>query len=567
MPEQKPMNRAPGAEPQREPRPQYDAVVVGAGLGGVYAIYRLLREGLSVLCLEAAGGLGGVWLHNRYPGARVDVESFDYCYQFSRDLFDTWRWSERYASQGEILRYINHVADRFDLRRHVRFNAALESAQWRPEFARYDLTVSGGRRISARFLVMATGNLSAPRAPSFSGLLRFRGEWVQSSRWPDRDVAIKDRRVAVVGTGSSGVQIVPVVAREARHLYVFQRTPNYSVPARNGPLDGSAINAMVADFGTRRERLLSTRAGNTAGLDAVKRYDQYTPDERAARLAHVWSLGGQRLNRVFTDQGVDSGVNDVVADFVRDRIREVVKDPETAEALCPRDHPIGTRRLCMDSGYYETFNRSNVTLVDASVSPIEEITESGIRTRSGDYAVDLIIFALGFHAFRGAMDRIAIRNPAGEHPTDCWKRGPRTLLGLMTTGFPNFFFLTGPGSPSVLANMVLMNEEHVNFVAEMIAHMRKHDFAIVEPRPEAVSWWTEQVSAAASKLLRLHIANYMVHVNGDGSRVFMPYAGGIDAFSRTCRQIADENYACFSFARSAPTMGMSSGERSSTSVS
>jgi cation diffusion facilitator CzcD-associated flavoprotein CzcO len=536
-------------------------------LGGIYAIYRLLREGYSVLGLEAAGAPGGVWLHNRYPGARVDVESFDYCYQFSRELFDAWRWSERYASQNEILRYINHVADRFDLRRHIRFNAALESAYWRPERACYDLTVSGGQQISTRFLVMATGNLSAPREPSFLGLSRFRGEWVQSSRWPDRDVAIRGRRVAVIGTGSSGVQIVPVVAREAKHLYVFQRTPNYSVPARNGPLDGRTIDAMVANFGTRRDRLLSTRAGNTAGLDSVRRYDEYTPEERAARLAHVWSLGGQRMNRVFADQGVDSQVNEVVADFVRDKIRDTVKDPKTAEALCPRDHPIGTRRLCMDSGYYETFNRSNVTLVDASASPIKEITESGIRTSDGEYAVDLIIFALGFHAFRGAMDQITIRNPAGEHPTDSWKFGPRTLLGLMTTGFPNFFFLTGPGSPSVLANMILMNEEHVNFVVELIAHMRQQDFTIVAPRPEAVAWWTDQVSAAAGKLLRLQIENYMVHVNDDGSRVFMPFAGGIDEFSRICRRIAAENFACLSFARSAASMEMSYGERNSRPAS
>jgi cation diffusion facilitator CzcD-associated flavoprotein CzcO len=540
----------PGSAHAERSRPsQSDVVVVGAGLGGIYAILRLVRQGLTVVGLEAASDVGGVWKHNRYPGARVDVESFDYCYQFSTDLFCEWRWSERYASQDEILRYIHHVVDRFDVRRHIRFNTALLGARWRPTEACYDLVTSNAETLSCRFLVMATGNLSAPRAPAFPGLEDFKGEWVQASRWPDHPVEIENRNVAIIGTGSSGVQMVPVVAERAKRLYVFQRTPNYSVPARNGPLDGEKLDDMIANVERRRELLVSTKAGNTAGLAKVLRYGEYTDEERQNRLDRQWVIGGQGMNRVFADQGVDESVNRVVADFVRSKIKATVTDPMTAEALCPRDHPIGTRRLCMDTNYYETFNRANVRLINVAADPIERMTPHGIKTRDADYAVDLIIFALGFHAFRGAMDRIDIRNDSGAHPTDDWDRGPRTLLGLMTTGFPNFFFLTGPGSPSVLANMVLMNEEHVNFVGDLIGYMERNGFATVTPTPEAIEWWTQEVSNAASKLLRLGVNNYMVHVNEDGSRVFMPYVGGLDAFARICRDIAEKGFEGFAFDR------------------
>ncbi|HVY86169.1 MAG TPA: NAD(P)/FAD-dependent oxidoreductase [Caulobacterales bacterium] len=532
----------------------YDVVVVGAGFGGLYAIERLRREGLSVLALESASGVGGVWFHNRYPGARVDIESLDYCYQFSPELFREWRWSERYAAQDELLRYLNFVADRFDLRRHIQFNTTLLSAHWRSDEARYALMTDRGEALSCRFLVLATGNLSAARKPNFPGLESFEGEWVQSSHWPERDVRIDGRRVAVIGTGSSGVQAVTAIAPRAQHLAVFQRTPNFSVPAGNAPLSDDAY-ANALDQTDRREALLATPVGSVFGLPPpLLPYADYSEAERVARLEAQWTLGGQGMNRVFADQGVNAAVNKVVSDFVRAKIRAIVRDPKVAELLCPHDHPIGTRRLVLDTGYYDTFNRDNVTLVSIASDPIEQITPSGIQLRSGaTYEADLIVFALGFHAFRGAMERIDFRNAGGATVGDAWRRGPRTMLGLMTAGFPNLFHLTGPGSPSVLANMALMNEQHVDFVAALIAHMREGGFATVDPEPAAQDAWTAEVAQAASKLLRLNVDNYMVHVNADdGSRVFMPYTGGLGRFNDVCRAIAADGFKGFTFGGTAP---------------
>jgi len=531
-------------------RTAYDVIVVGAGLGGLYALHRFGQIGLAVLGLEQASGVGGVWFHNRYPGARVDVESLDYCYYFSPELYRDWRWTERYASQPELLAYLNHVADRFDLRRRILFETALARAQWLPEAARYAVETSDRQKLSCRFLVMATGNLSAARSPDFPGLASFRGEWVQASHWPDRKVALAGRRIAVIGTGSSGVQAIPALAEQASHLTVFQRSPNFSVPARNLALDEAKFREAAADVPGRRRALLQTRAAISSNLGPALPFAAYSMAEREDRLERQWALGGQGMNRVFADQGIDRHSNDAVADFVRAKIRQIVKNPETAERLCPYDHPIGSRRLCVDTDYYATYNRDNVTLVDISKDPIQRITETGIQTASTHYEIDLIVFAIGFHAFRGALDQVEIRNEKGETPTAHWDRGPRTYLGLMTCGFKNFFFLTGPGSPSVLANMVLMNEEHVNFAAGLIAHMAAHGFATVEPEPAAQAAWTGTVAEAASKLLRLGVKNYMVHVNeDDGSRVFMPYVGGLDRYAEICRGVADGLYQGFAFGR------------------
>jgi cation diffusion facilitator CzcD-associated flavoprotein CzcO len=529
--------------------PAYDVIVVGAGIGGLYAIHRLRAQGLKVLGLESAASVGGVWFHNRYPGARVDVESIDYCYYFSPELYGSWHWSERYAGQPELQRYFNHVADRFDIRRHILFKTPLTAARWRPEQARYDVEAGAGQRFTCRFLVMATGNLSAARKPDFVGLEDFKGEWVQTSHWPDREVELKGRRIAVIGTGSSGVQTIAEVAGEASRLYVFQRSPNFAVPAQNSPFDEvkfAEINA--GGIPGRRAYLLTTTAAITGQLPSTLPFVAYSDAERLARLERQWAYGGQGMNRVFTDQGMNKAANDFVADFVRDKIRAIVKNPETAEKLCPTDHPIGSRRLCIDTNYYATYNRENVTLVDITADPIERITATGIQTAAAHYEVDLIIFALGFNAFRGAMERVDIRNEKGQTPTQLWNRGPRTLLGLMTAGFPNFFFLTGPGSPSVLANMVILNEEHVNFVAGLIAHMDEAGLATVEPDEAAQENWGGEVAAAASRLLRLGVKNYMVHVNDDdGLRVFMPYVGGMNRYLDICRETAAAGYAGFNF--------------------
>lgn len=532
-----------------EQHKKLDVIVVGAGIGGIYALHRLRQQGLLVMGLESATGVGGVWFHNRYPGARVDVESCEYCYHFSAELYGAWRWTERYAAQPELLRYFNFVVDHLALRPLIRFDTPLKSARWHPEEARYHVLTATGEAFTCRFLVMATGNLSAARTPDFAGLASFEGEWVQTSHWPDGEVELAGRRIAVIGTGSSGVQTIPVVAEVAEHVTVFQRSPNYSVPAHNGPADEVRFATIAADVPATRNALLATRAGNSSGVPPFLSYAEFTEEERWARMEQQWAYGGQGMNRVFTDQGTDTAVNEVVSNFVRGKIREIVRDPETAEKLCPSDHPIGSRRLCVDTNYYATYNRDNVTLVDIGADPIERITPKGIRTASGkEYGLDLIIFALGFNAFRGAMDAVDIRNEKGETPTGRWNRGPRTFLGLMTEGFPNFFFMTGPGSPSVLSNLVLMNEEHANFVSNLIAYMDEHGYDRAVPSAEAVDGWGETVAAAASKLLRLGVKNYMVHVNeDDGSRVFMPFTGGVNGYLAHVQEIVANGYSGLAF--------------------
>jgi len=530
----------------------YDVIVVGAGIGGLYALHRFGQLGLAVLGLEQASGVGGVWFHNRYPGARVDVESLDYCYHFSPELYREWAWTERYAAQPELLAYLTHVADRFELREKILFETALTRAQWRPETSRYTVETSTGLRFTCRFLVMATGNLSAARKPDFPGLDSFKGEWVQASHWPERTVELAGRRIAVIGTGSTGVQLIPVLAEQARHLTVFQRSPNFSVPARNSPIDSAKFAEAAADVAARRAALLQTRAAISSNLGPAQPFAAYSPEERQDRLERQWALGGQGMNRVFADQGIDQKVNDAVADFVRAKIRAIVKNPDIAARLCPTDHPIGSRRLCVDTNYYETYNRDNVTLVDIGADPIERITTTGIQTATSHHEIDLIVFAIGYHAFRGALDQVDIRNEYGKTPTAGWDRGPRTLLGLMPGGFKNLFILTGPGSPSVLANMVLMNEEHVNFVAGLIAHMDANGFATVEPDAASVASWSATVAEAASRLLRLGVKNYMVHVNqDDGSRVFMPYVGGLDHYTEICRATEAGAYPGFVFGQTA----------------
>ncbi|HXC38384.1 MAG TPA: NAD(P)/FAD-dependent oxidoreductase [Burkholderiales bacterium] len=526
----------------------HDVVVVGAGFGGLYGVYRFRQMGLSVLGFEGGGGVGGVWYHNRYPGARVDVESYDYCYYFSQELYREWKWSEKYATQPELMRYLNHVADRFDIRRHFRFNTWVTGAQWNPDAGRYDVTTSTGLCVTARFLVMATGQLSAARKPEFEGLDRFKGEWVQTSHWPEREVKLAGRRVAVIGTGSSGVQTIPEVAKVAQHLYVFQRSPNFSVPAWNGPMDDSLWQEIRKDVPAEREGLY-VHPGCSHIQRGLRPATDLSPQEQRELLEAAWARGGHGMGAIFSDQTVNKDTNDLVANFVRDKIRSIVKDPAVAEKLCPFDHPIGTRRLCVDTNYYATYNRDNVTLVDVREHPIRRLTETGIELSDGShYAVDLIIFALGFHAFTAPLSNAGIRNEKGETPAGRWKRGPRTLLGITTAGFPNLFFPTGPGSPSVLANMAPQNEFHIDWIADCIDYMRKHGHRTVEPTVDGEGRWTAHVAEVSDKLLRRQVNNYMVHINEDGSRIFIPYVGGMDRFARQANEIAAKGYEGFSFA-------------------
>jgi cation diffusion facilitator CzcD-associated flavoprotein CzcO len=527
------------------PELDYDVVVVGAGLGGIHAVHRFSQAGCLVAGLEGAPGVGGVWYHNRYPGARVDVESLNYCF-FDPDLFRDWRWNERYASQPEILAYLEFVAARYDVHRLYSFSTWVVSAQWDPDSDCYVIRTDTGRTLRARFLVMTTGQLSEARDPAFPGLEEFQGRWVQTSHWPEEDVPVEDRRIAVIGTGSSGVQVSTALADVAGHLYVFQRTPNYSVPARNGPFDEERFQ----DYCGRVEDVQRTLLGRANGTDMptaeVSAYD-LTPEQRLSLLEERWAHGGHTMNLVFTDQNTDIAVNEIVAEFVRDKVRETVDDPETAERLVPDRYPMGSRRLIVDTGYYEIFNRDNVTLVDLGREPLVRFTSSGIQTQDAHYDIDLAVFALGFDAFTGALDKAHIRNEHGEQPSDRWKRGPRTYLGLMTAGFPNLFIVTGPGSPSVLANMVLDNVQHTDFICGLLWHMTRQGLTRVEPTLEAEDEWTAHVAEVAEPFIRLTVQNYMVHVNQDGSRVFIPYIGGLSRYVETCERVAAAGYTGFAF--------------------
>ena len=524
----------------------YDVAVVGAGAGGIYAIHKFKQEGFSVVGFEGAPDVGGVWYHNRYPGARVDIESYFYCFP-DEGLYPRWTWKERYPAQPEILAYLNFAADSWGVRPHIRFSAWVTGAEWEPLADRYRITASNGESVTARFLVMASGQLSKARTPAFPGLEDFKGRWVQTSHWPTDHVETEGKRIAVIGTGSSGVQAIPALARVAESVTVFQRTANYSVPAQNGPLDQEKWTDLAGRVTEMREEILHHPTGSDIPLGAGPA-NAYSPAEQTALLHERWARGGHTMNAVFSDQGTDIHTNTLVADFVRERVREIVRDPEKADILTPRAYPIGTRRLCVDTGYYEAFNRSNVSLVDINRDPIERITAAGIRTKDHEFDFDLIVFALGFEAFTGALNEANIRNEFGEQPSDRWTRGPRTLLGLMTQGFPNLFILTGPGSPSVLANMILDNVQHVDFVAGLLQHMS----LLGQTRVEAETWaqdeWTEHVAEAASSLLRLNVENYMVHVNRhDGTRVFMPYVGGLDQYVARCDKVVADGYAGFAF--------------------
>ena len=525
----------------------YTVVVVGAGMGGIYALHRFAELGHSVHGFDGASGVGGVWHHNGYPGARVDLESHSYSFMFDEDLYAGWEWSERYAGQPEIRRYLNYVADRLDVRRNLSLSTWVTSAQWRPDENVYDLTTDTGRKIKARYLVLATGNLSKPRDPDFLGLDEYEGEWHQSSHWPQTPVPIAGRKVAVIGTGSSGVQAATEVAKTAEHLYVLQRTPNYSIPARNQPADKRKHDRLAKKVRQLRDESYATPVGYVMQGFAGKASD-FLPEQQQQILESRWAFGGQTLLGTFTDQGTDIEVNNIVANFVRDKIRDMIDDPAIAERLMPNSYPIGVRRLCIDTGYYPIFNQSNVTLIDLRSDPLVRFTKNGFRTEAGDYEVDLVIFALGFEAFTGAIDQMNITNERGERPSERWKRKPQTYLGLTTHGFPNLFMLTGPQSPSVLANFFVGNNYHVDLVGDLIAHADRHGATRIEPTLEAEEQWGDHCNAIAEPLLRRLVDNYMVQVNRyDGSRFFIPYAGGFDKYVRRVQEMLSDDFQGFEF--------------------
>ena len=522
-----------------------DAVIVGAGFAGLYMLHRLRGLGLSVRVFEAGKGVGGTWYWNRYPGARCDVESMDYSYSFSDELQQEWRWTERYSAQPEILKYINHVADRFDLRRDITFSTRVTAAVFDEQANRWDVTTDTGEQVSARFCIMATGCLSTAQLPDFKGRESFEGKTYHTGHWPHEGVDFTGQRVGIIGTGSSAIQSIPIIAGQAAHLYVFQRTPNFSVPAHNAPLDPEYERHVKSNYADFRRQARESRIGFV-----VERNEQsaleVSHEERLREYEKRWNRGGLGFAATYTDLQTSKDANDTAAEYFRDKIRSLVRDPALGEALVPQHYPLGTKRLCVDTGYYETFNRDNVTLVDIRKAPIEEITPHGLKTRDESYEFDSIVFATGFDAMTGALMSIDLRGRDGKTIQQKWAEGPRTYLGVSIAGFPNLFIITGPGSPSVLSNMIVSIEQHVDWIADCITRLREHGQARIEATVEAEDAWVEHVNEVGNMTLYPQANSWYMGANIPGKpRIFMPYIGGVGAYRQKCDDVAAKNYEGF----------------------
>jgi cyclohexanone monooxygenase len=507
-------------------------------------LHRLRGLGMSARVFEAGSGVGGTWYWNRYPGARCDVESMQYSYSFSPELQQEWQWSELFASQPEILRYANHVADRFDLRRDIQFNTRVTQAHFDRTAHRWEVRTDRGDVVSARHCVMATGCLSNARVPDFPGLDRFNGKTYHTGHWPHEGVDFTGKRVGVIGTGSSAIQAIPVIAQQAAHVTVFQRTPNFSIPSRNGPMTDTYAESWKSDYPTHREKARHMRTGilnNPNDVSALELSDA----ERQRIFEERWAAGGTNFMAAFNDLIFDAQANDTAANFVRDKIRAMVRDPAIAELLAPKNHPISTKRICVDTDYYTTYNRDNVTLVDARTTPVSELTEGGLRAGDTEYEFDAIVFATGFDAMTGALTSIDIAAD-GMTLRQKWEGGPTTYLGLMTAGFPNLFMITGPGSPSVLSNMMVSIEQHVDWIADCVAYLRAHRLDCIEATQAAEDAWVAHGNEVAHTTLYPLANSWYMGVNIPGKpQVFMPYIGGVGTYRDTCDEIAAEGYRGF----------------------
>jgi len=529
---------------------KYDMLIVGAGFAGLYQLYRAREMGLRTRVLEAGDGVGGTWFWNRYPGARCDVESLDYSYSFNPELEQEWVWSERYAPQEEILRYINHVADRFALRPDIQLNTRVTAARFKDEEGQWEVRTETGERLFATYLVMATGALSAPQRPKLEGLDSFAGAVYHSAQWPKEGVDFTGKRVAIIGTGSSAVQMTPVIAEQAAQLAVFQRTANFSVPAHNVAFTPEALQAAKARYPERR--ILGREAITGQFLNAnTKAAAEMTDEEKLAELEYRWkgAGGGFRMLRTFADQMSNEQTNRLVAEFVRAKIREKVRDPRKAELLCPKDDlPFGAKRLCVDSHYYETFDRDNVDIVDVRATPIAAATPRGLRTIEREYDFDAIIFATGFDAMTGALLAIDIRGSGGVPLREHWKDGPMTYLGLSIAGYPNMFVIAGPGSPSVLSNVVHSIETHVDWIMRLVRRMDARGSNRVEATREAEASWVRRCADEAGKTLYPRANSWYVGANVPGKpRVFMAFVSGVPTYRRIIERVEANDYEGFKF--------------------
>lgn len=530
----------------RTPPPYFDAIVVGAGFAGLFMLYRLRELGLSVVSFDAAGDVGGTWYWNRYPGARCDIESMQYSYSFSQELQQDWVWTERFATQQEILRYLNHVADRFDLRRLIKFNTFVSGATFNAADSVW-IVNAGHEEVAARFCIMASGCLSSANVPSIAGYDDYAGRVYHTSRWPQEEVDFTGQSVAVIGTGSSGIQVIPEIAKRASRVVVFQRTPNYVIPARNAPLSKHEERRWKIRYAELRDVARYTKTG-TIHIEGRQSALSVSEEERERQFQARWDQGGAGFLRAFTDLATNEQANEMAAEFVRRKIREIVEDPRTRETLLPKNFPIGAKRICVATDYFETFNRRNVELVDLQRSPIKRMVPSGIETTAGTTDVDSVVFATGFDAVTGPLLRMVITGRGQLTLQDKWTAGPRTYLGLMVAGFPNLFMITGPGSPAVISNVVVSIEQHVNWIAGCISYARSQAAGVVEAELDAEDLWTAHVSELASNTFFLKTDSWYLGANIPGKpRVFMLYAGGVGNYRRKCDEVVANGYQGFRF--------------------
>ena len=535
---------------------KFDVVIVGAGFAGMYMLHRLRKLGLSTVVFEAGDDVGGTWYWNRYPGARCDAESLAYSFSFSSELEQEWEWSERYAPQPEILEYARHVSRRFDLRKDIHFETRVMSAHYQDDSLNWQLETDKGDSVVASFCVMATGCLSVPQLPDIPGVQNFKGNLYQASKWPHEPVSFKNQKVGIIGTGSSGIQAIPVIAEEAEHLTVFQRTPNFSVPAKNEPLDQNWVDEFKKNYRAHRENHKHA-IGSGFGDLKIEPIDepmepvlrsQLSEDQATQILEDAWVTGGAKFMGAIGDQLMNEEANQFAKEFVHRKIHETVADKDTANLLCPTNHPIGTRRICVDIGYYETYNRENVTLVSVKDNPIEEITESGVMVNGELTALDTLVLATGFDAMTGALLNMDIRGKDGLALSEKWHAGPRSYLGIAVADFPNLFTITGPGSPSVLSNMMVSIEQHVDWMIDCLAHMKEQDLKVFEAQSQAEDQWVSHVNDVASMTLFPKGGSWYLGANVKGKpRIFMPYAAGVGAYREVCDQVTAKGYEGFTF--------------------
>lgn len=522
-----------------------DVVVIGAGFSGMYALHRL-RNNYRVICLEAGDGVGGTWYWNRYPGARVDLESMQYSYGFDEDLQQEWSWPEMFSAQPDLERYANHVADRFKLRDQIRFSSRVNRLRFDEDEDRWHVSTDRGDHFVCKYVVAAAGSLDATNIPNWPGRESFKGQTYHTSRWPKEGVDVAGKRVGIIGTGSTGIQLIPALAETAGHVTVFQRTPNYSMPSGNRPVDPEYEREWKDNYAERRARTFRTPTGYLADYSEHSIFE-YAPAEQQRLLEEAWnSRSAFQLLVAFKDVQTDIKANEIVSEFVRDKIRQIVNDPEVAELLCPKTYPIGTKRLCMDSGYFETFNRDNVTLIDVKTNPIAEITPNGLRTVVGSYDLDILVFATGFDAMTGAMTRMNVTGVGGIELSDKWRDGPTTYLGLAVAGFPNLFMMHGPGSPSVLAGMIAGSELQGNWIARVIDEMERDGFERIDTSPKAELRWSVELNNAADSMLYKSADSWYMGSNIEGKpRSFMVYVGGLDKYTDRCGEVLSNDYDGF----------------------